>query len=73
MKIIIEYLLIAIFITFLVLYVTSPKPRIILKYPNLKNEISDIYMDDNNICYRYHRNQVTCPNQETNFSKISIN
>jgi len=67
MKIIVEYLLISIFITFLVLYVTSSKPKIILKYPNLKNEVSDMYIDDNNICYRYHKNQIKCPSQESKF------
>ena len=61
MKIIIEYLLIAVFITLLVLYITSPTPRVVLKYPNLKNDVSDIYVDDNNVCYRYHKTQIKCP------------
>ena len=64
MNIIIEYVLIGIFVTFIVLYMTSPKPRVILKYPSLKNKISDMYVDDNNICYRYHRTQVKCPSEE---------
>jgi hypothetical protein len=47
MKIIIEYLLTTIFVTFLVLYITSPMPRVILKYPKLNKDISDV--DDNNV------------------------
>lgn len=62
MKIIIEYLLAAVFVTFLVLYMTSSKPRVVLKYPNLKNDVSEMYVDDNNVCYRYHKTQVKCPN-----------
>ena len=60
MKIIIEYLLTAAFITFLVLYITASKPKIILKFPNVNNQVSDLYVDDNNICYKYHRTEVKC-------------
>lgn len=69
MEIVIEYFLIAVALTFLILYITSPKPKIILKYPSLKNKVSDLYVDDNNICYRYHRTEVKCPSSKGIFSK----
>jgi len=62
MKIIIEYFLIAVLLTFIVLYIMEPKPQIILKYPNIEQEVSDTYVDDNNVCYKYHKKEINCPN-----------
>lgn len=61
MEIIIEYFLLSMLITFIILYLTYPKPKVILKYPSIKNKISDLYKDTNNVCYRYHKRDVTCP------------
>ena len=62
MQIISEYFLLAILITSIILYLTYPKPKAILKYPSIHNDISDMYVDDNNICYRYHKKEIPCPN-----------
>lgn len=63
MKIIIEYFIFAVFVTFLILYLNQPKPMIIIKEPNINNKISDQYVDDNNVCYKYHRKEVNCVNK----------
>jgi len=60
MQIILEYFLFAVLATSIVLYITYPKPKVILKYPSLDDNVSDMYVDDNNICYRYHRREVPC-------------
>jgi len=60
MKIIPLYFLISICIGFIILYLIYPKPEIILLYPSVNNSISDTYVDDNNVCYKYHRKQVSC-------------
>ena len=52
------YFIISIFITMFILYVQAPKPEIIVKYPNIKEEISDTYIDDQGVCYRYHRVEI---------------
>jgi len=31
----------------------------IIKYPNLSNPEDTIYIDDNNVCYRYFKQEVT--------------
>ena len=66
MQILFDYFIISVFITLLILYLISPKPRVVLKYPNIKNEVSDLYVDDNGICYRYHRSHVACPSDPSN-------
>lgn len=60
MEIISEYFILAMFLTVLILYLIQPEPMIIIKEPNINNEISDQYIDDNNICYKYHRKEIKC-------------
>ena len=60
MKIIIEYLLISMLITFLFLWFLQPNPQIIVKYPNIKDKISDLYIDDSGTCYRYRTTEAKC-------------
>jgi hypothetical protein len=60
MEIIIEYFLLAMFLMFVYLYLNQPKPKIIIKEPNIQTSVSSTYVDDNNICYKYHRKEVSC-------------
>lgn len=63
MEIILEYFISAILVTLLFLYFIQPYPMIIIKEPNIKNKVSDLYVDDNNVCYRYHTKEVGCSNK----------
>jgi hypothetical protein len=60
MQIILMYFLLSIVVTFMILYLCSPKPQIILKYPNHEKPLSDLYIDDKNVCYRYKTKEVSC-------------
>jgi len=60
MEIKIFYLLLSMLLTFIILYFINEDPRVIVKYPKLDDPISDIYVDDNDVCYRYHKTQVQC-------------
>lgn len=62
MKIILLYFLTTMFITFTILYILSPKPQIIIKYPNHNKKLSRLYIDDNNVCYRYKTHTIDCNN-----------
>ena len=61
MEIYLIYFLISVILTFTILYIYSPEPQVILKYPKHDKKISDLYIDDNNVCYRYKTNEVQCP------------
>jgi len=63
MEIILIYFLLSIMVTYIVLYLLYPKPEIILKHPTIHTEKSDLYIDDNDVCYKYHRTEVGCPMQ----------
>jgi hypothetical protein len=54
MNIRIELLLVTIIIGVGIIYVFSPSPEILLKYPNNSN----IYIDTNNVCYKYKKTLV---------------
>lgn len=56
MKINIFGFFIGAFIGFLLIYVTTPKPKIIFKVPNEK----DIFVNENNYCIRYKAKQIKC-------------
>lgn len=57
MKLIPKYFVTTIFVTLIILYLICPDPEIIVKYPSPENETSDIYVDDNNLCYKYVRKE----------------
>lgn len=50
----IELLLITILIGIAIIYIFLPKPEVILKLPNESN----IYIDNNNVCYKYIKKYV---------------
>ena len=58
MEIIWSYFFISVFLMLFFLWLMYPEPRIILKMPNPKEDVSDLYVDDNGVCYRYHREEV---------------
>ena len=55
MNINIELLIISIMLGIGIIYIYSPKPEVIIKYPNEKN----IYIDNNNVCYKYKKNYLS--------------
>ena len=57
MKIIPIYLIVSICVTMLVLYIIQPTPVVIVKHPSPLDEVSDVYIDDNDVCYRYYREE----------------
>jgi hypothetical protein len=54
MNIRIELLLVTIIIGVGIIYVFAPSPEVLLKYPNNSN----IYIDTNNVCYKYKKTLV---------------
>jgi hypothetical protein len=58
MKIESTYFIFAMFVTLFVLYITAPKAEIVVKYPDIGQKVSDVYVDDKGVCYKYHRVEV---------------
>ncbi len=53
MEIDIFFVIMGLFIGFMVVYIISPPPKVIIKYPTLNNLNNTTYIDDNNIPYHY--------------------
>lgn len=60
MEIQLEYIIVSMFITFMVLYTISPKKFVIYKEPSINMTESPMYIDDNSVCYKYKRIKVPC-------------
>ena len=45
-------------------YLTTPRPKIILKYPTPENSGLITYMDKASNCYKYKAEEVDCPDKK---------
>lgn len=59
MKLVPIYFIVAMFVTMFVLYIVQPDPGLLVKYPSPEEDVSDVYIDDNDVCYRYYRREYT--------------
>ena len=59
-KIDIFYIFLGLFVGFFIVYITSPPPKIIMKYPTLDNINDTTYVDDNGQCYKYYAKEIKC-------------
>ena len=55
------YFFTAFFIGIFFVYLSTPKPKIIYKYPTPSNAGKVIYKDTAGLCYKYIANEVKCP------------
>jgi hypothetical protein len=60
MQILLLYFLLSIMITFIILYICNPETQVILKYPKSDKNLSDLYVDEKGVCYRYKTKEVEC-------------
>jgi hypothetical protein len=70
MQIIPLYFFFGMFITIFILYVNAEPPKIIIKEPTIDEPISALYIDDNNVCYKYKREQVSCSEIAQNIGHV---
>ena len=55
------YFLIALCIGLFYTYITAPQPLLVTKYPTPFNAGKVTYIDQNDVCYRYHIKKEQCP------------
>lgn len=55
------YFLVALCIGLFYTYITAPQPQIVIKYPTPFNAGKSMYVDQNDVCYKYKIEQVKCP------------
>ena len=60
-KVEIFYIILGLFLGFFIIYITTPPPKIILKYPTIENIKNTTYVDKNGQCYKYYAKDIPCP------------
>ncbi|XWV24831.1 hypothetical protein QJ856_gp0952 [Tupanvirus deep ocean] len=60
-KVEIFFILLGLFLGFFIIYITTPPPRIVLKYPTMDNIQNTTYVDDKGQCYKYYAVEIQCP------------
>lgn len=58
MRIVPIYFLASLLISLLILFIIAPEPQVVVKYPNLYDNESNVYVDDEGVCYKYKLNKV---------------
>jgi hypothetical protein len=64
------YFCIAFTIGVLVVYLTSPTMKIIMKFPNPSNNKNLLYVDNNDVCYKYKSEKTECLLDSSNMNII---
>lgn len=64
--------LIALTIGLFLVYITTPQPEVIVKYPTPENADKLVFEDDSDNCYKFTTSEVTCPNDSSKISNIPI-
>jgi hypothetical protein len=54
------YLIISFCIGIGYIYIITPPPTVVMKFPSPHNTSSLIYKDKSNACYKYKHNKVSC-------------
>ena len=64
---------IALFVGFLMVYITAPEPKIVYKHPNPDNVDKNVYNLDEDTCYKYEVDEVTCPTDKNKIKEHPVN
>ena len=52
-------------------YLSSPKPKVVIKHPTLENAKNTVYTDDNGVCYKYKPVEISCDIGDKDISEIN--
>ena len=53
-------------------YISTPPPKIVIKYPNPDNVDKVTYKDSADTCYKYKAEKVQCPADKSKIEKVPI-
>ena len=66
------YFFISFCVGMFLVYISTPKPRIIIKYPTPQNAGKIIYKDNSGVCYKYLAKEVKCPRNTKEIKMLDI-
>lgn len=56
----IMYLIVSLFLGMFAVYILTPEPYVVMKYPDY--DTNTLYIDENKVCYKYYPKRVKCSN-----------
>ena len=71
-KIIPFYFFLALFVGFFFVYIFTPPPKVVYKYPTPDNKEELVFKDKVNNCYKYKTTKVPCPRNKKDIHKIPL-
>ena len=66
------YFLVSLFVGMFFVYIFSPTPDIIIKYPLPEENDNIIYQDETDTCYKYIKEEVNC-GDKNDIKKFDVN
>lgn len=60
LRIEILYIILGLLLGFFIVFISSPRPTMITKYPTIDNIQKTRYVDENGTCYKYMAQEVSC-------------
>jgi hypothetical protein len=66
------YFFLSLTIGMLLVYITIPRPDVILMYPTPENAGKVVYQDMAKNCYKYEVNTIQCPTNEKEIRDITV-
>tara|TARA_B100001057_G_C22540168_1_gene829277 strand:+ start:203 stop:439 length:237 start_codon:yes stop_codon:yes gene_type:complete len=66
------YFFISFFIGLFFVYLSTPTPNIIIKYPTPDNAGKIVYKDESDVCYKYISKEVKCPSDSKKINIVDI-
>jgi len=64
--------IIALSIGLIYTYSTAGEPKIVIKWPTPENTGKVTYIDDNEVCYKYHIKKVKCPADSSKIQELNV-
>jgi len=53
-------------------YLSTPYPKIVIKYPTPFNAGKVTYVDDADVCYKYSVREVDCPEDKSTIKELKL-
>ena len=70
MKTELMFFIVAVSVGIFIHYMTSSTVNVIMKFPNPSNSKNLLYVDDNNVCYKYKSEEIPCPMNSKELTKF---
>jgi len=66
------YFFLSLFVGLFFVYISTPTPEIVFKYPMPENADKLVYQDDADTCYKYIVSEIKCPSDKSKIKEFKL-